>query len=573
MGFFNKYPYTDFHEQNLDWIIAKMRQLEIEFNEFEVVNKITFSGAWDITKQYPAWTIVSDNNIGYVSIQPVPAGVVLSDGNYWRAVIDYSAQIASLQSRVVNCENDIINLQGDVTVLQSDVQTIQHYTGFYNVKDFGAQGDGINDDTQAFKDCITQAQADFASDELVMSTTDVSIGYKIYIPGGKYRLTDTINIDGFLYVEPGQTERRGACVHIVGDGNVQTVLDFTGAPANTDSLYVAGYFVDIEDIRINKSQNNALTIDGDVIGGAFVYLHNIVCSRAANYGLMITTRVFTGVIDHVWCYSCAEGFYVGSTTSITFISCYANSANHGFYINNAIYSKLQTCAADGCAIPYEFTSSNVTMDSCGDEISTGPAININDDCNIVIINHFNYKDTSSMVIFRGSNSNANIIGGEVRDTLSAAITPIINEYSVNPQVNNTLYLTGLKFATGHAIAQNSLGSKITTTYVSKQTLNASGVCDVGTLLNNKGNTYFQCKAVVQIVNLSSGDRNIYELLIVGQSSTISVQGANAGTGADNCNFTFTYTSNKLRATHALGASAAGKEFAFNVCIEGDAVIS
>ena len=76
--FGNQYPYTDFHELNLDWIIKRMRKLEIDMDEFKVVNNITFSGQWDITKQYPAWTIVNDNNIGYVSIKPVPVGVVLT---------------------------------------------------------------------------------------------------------------------------------------------------------------------------------------------------------------------------------------------------------------------------------------------------------------------------------------------------------------------------------------------------------------------------------------------------------------------------------------------------------------
>ena len=131
MNFFNKYPYLDEHELNLDWLIAKMRSLQIEFDEFKVVNQISFSGAWDITKQYPAWTIVSDNNIGYVSIQPVPAGVLLTNGNYWREVIDYSAQIAGLQSRVVALENTVgdasSGLVKDMNDAQSDIIDLQKH--------------------------------------------------------------------------------------------------------------------------------------------------------------------------------------------------------------------------------------------------------------------------------------------------------------------------------------------------------------------------------------------------------------------------------------------------------------
>ena len=28
MGFFNQYPYTDFHEMNLDWVLAKIKELD-----------------------------------------------------------------------------------------------------------------------------------------------------------------------------------------------------------------------------------------------------------------------------------------------------------------------------------------------------------------------------------------------------------------------------------------------------------------------------------------------------------------------------------------------------------------
>ena len=124
--FWNKYPYTDFHELNLDWIIAKIMELNQDFDEFKAVNTITNGGAWDITKQYQAWTIVSDNNIGYISLKPVPAGVAITNTEYWAQIVDYSATIADLNTRVGNLETAVTNLGNTVNNLGNRVTTLEN---------------------------------------------------------------------------------------------------------------------------------------------------------------------------------------------------------------------------------------------------------------------------------------------------------------------------------------------------------------------------------------------------------------------------------------------------------------
>lgn len=127
--FFHEYPYTDAHELNLDWIIRKIKELNQSMSDFEALNKITFDGTWDITKQYPAWCIVNNGTQGYISIRPVPADVLLGNNEYWRGVVDYTATIADLQNRVVNLENTVgdasSGLVKDVDDLQSDVLQIE----------------------------------------------------------------------------------------------------------------------------------------------------------------------------------------------------------------------------------------------------------------------------------------------------------------------------------------------------------------------------------------------------------------------------------------------------------------
>lgn len=115
MAYNHEYPYVDPNRYNADWILHKIKELEREMSDFEALNEITFAGEWDITKQYRAWTIVNTNNgtEGYISIKPVPSGVLITNEDYWASVVNYTATIADLQNRVVALETN----QGDLSNL------------------------------------------------------------------------------------------------------------------------------------------------------------------------------------------------------------------------------------------------------------------------------------------------------------------------------------------------------------------------------------------------------------------------------------------------------------------------
>ena len=87
---FNKYPYTDFHEMNLDWFLVKFRELLSKFEAFVDVNTIHFANPilWDITSQYTPNTVVVNDGLGYVSIKPVPAGIEIDNTEYWTVIFD-----------------------------------------------------------------------------------------------------------------------------------------------------------------------------------------------------------------------------------------------------------------------------------------------------------------------------------------------------------------------------------------------------------------------------------------------------------------------------------------------------
>ena len=124
-----------------------------------------FDGDWDINKTYEPLTIVNVNNVGsYTSKKFVPAGINITNQDYWALSGNVSGQMVNLQNQVdaldsamTNVQLDISALQGSVLGLDNSITTITSDIGNIQLDISDLQGSvlGLNNDmAQAQQDII-----------------------------------------------------------------------------------------------------------------------------------------------------------------------------------------------------------------------------------------------------------------------------------------------------------------------------------------------------------------------------------------------------------------------------------
>jgi Pectate lyase superfamily protein len=241
-----------------------------------------------------------------------------------------------------------------------------------NVKDYGAVGDGITDDTVAIQFCL-----------------DGFIGKIIFLPTGVFIITKSLLL-------PAKTVLRGSSA--LG----------TNIKKTTGSSDSSG----IKSVLTLKSSSSPLEYNNDcTVSDLFIlgdYVEDGILKKT-DYGIY-ADKCSTLKLDKVSIVNCNTGFYssdcflvffnninifecgfgitITNGTSFTANTVYCINCNVGYNFKNLRYSTLNSCANDGASyINYYFeTCQGMTLNSCGAEsqLLNGFAVFVLNNSNVII---------------------------------------------------------------------------------------------------------------------------------------------------------------------------------------------
>lgn len=104
MSFF-EFPHTRTYNNDLGWLIAHVIRMSKQLENFINLNTIKYADpiAWNITTQYEANTVVINpaDGTAYISTQPVPSGVLITNTDYWTPIFNYGESMETLRVQIV----------------------------------------------------------------------------------------------------------------------------------------------------------------------------------------------------------------------------------------------------------------------------------------------------------------------------------------------------------------------------------------------------------------------------------------------------------------------------------------
>jgi hypothetical protein len=258
-----------------------------------------------------------------------------------------------------------------------------------SVKDFGAVGNGIADDTVAIQNAIDEANG-------------------VYFPDGIYLITRALQIPNNRVLHG---ESRQSTVIKRLDTTQQTI---DGVAVGVPILYLAGTWVDVENMTLTGVTTDTTAVRFSAAGANshinFTHLEINFCyhSFVEDQGFFMTSfnNINAAQVENAFTFTSNNG-----KTSITMNNCYASSCGQAYDFVNTVYSVLNACGTDYANHPtqggygnpatskgvYNFFLCNMTINGCGAEAAYGNGVINSTSSELTINNITSYSCRSEFV--------------------------------------------------------------------------------------------------------------------------------------------------------------------------------
>ena len=205
-----KTPYLNGHmyEFDLCWLVEKILSFESQLNQAIDLKTIHYADPiqWNITTQYAPNTVVVDPKTGtaYMSKVPVPAGILLTNADYWTVIFNYQDIYTKIMEGVA-----FYNGQSDYATKALLVNDLVWYgLDLYRVTRAVEEGGKLIPGTNLVKTSIESLLSNYYGrdrvTQLLSDTLNVSGNYSITAGDRVTQLSnDTLNVSGDLTVNAG----------------------------------------------------------------------------------------------------------------------------------------------------------------------------------------------------------------------------------------------------------------------------------------------------------------------------------------------------------------------------------
>lgn len=169
MGYF-EFPHTRTYDNDLGWLIWAMKKLIGDWENFSNLNSIKFADPinWTIDRNYePAMIVVDAEGNGYISRKAVPAGVPLSNDEYWTQIFNFGDITETIRENIAYnngsagtagkafLKDDLVWWNGEIYIVLYNIAAGTAFIEGTNVQRFT-----VDDKINLFRSMISDLQAE-----------------------------------------------------------------------------------------------------------------------------------------------------------------------------------------------------------------------------------------------------------------------------------------------------------------------------------------------------------------------------------------------------------------------------